>query len=450
MSSFIEEKKDLINFFELGCTSLKQRKIGTEQEVFVYKSLNLTRAPYLDNTQGNIMCLLERLKDFGWIELKENNHIVGVKKGKASITLEPGGQIELSGEPLKTIHETYNETISYHQIIRGIGKEIGLVFIPLGSESKFSRSNFCWMPKARYKIMRSYLSVKEKHGIDMMLSTTTAQVNLDYISEKDMVRKFQVALKLQPLITALFANSPFEFQGFTRHQSRRSFYWLHTDPDRCGFINKVFQKSFSFESYIDFALDVPMYFIYKKNKYLNAMGQSFRDFLKGELPACPGQLPTYEDWSNHLSTIFTEVRLKKFLEMRGADGGSQCHILALSALWVGLLYDDVSLSFCEDLTKDWMFEDILNLLLDCSRNGFNSSMKGQKIQHLLKLIIFQSQNGLKRRNYFNDYKEDESIYLNYLLEVLEIGTKSTVWKKSFQNKLNYNMDFLLRSISMTL
>ncbi|XP_022778365.1 glutamate--cysteine ligase B, chloroplastic-like [Stylophora pistillata] len=291
---------------------------------------------------------------------------------------------------------------------------------------------------------------KGTHGLDMMQGTATAQVNLDYVSEKDMIVKFRTALKLQPLTTALFANSPFDPRGITPYQSKRSFYWAHTDPDRCGLISEVFEDSFSFEQYIDFALDVPMYFVYRGDNYLDARGQSFRDFIKGKLPAFPDELPTFQDWSDHLTTIFTEVRLKTFLEMRGADGGNQDHVLALSALWTGILYDASALAFCEDLTKSWTFEDVHTLLLDCAKDGFDATIKGQSVRDLTRQIVSQAQAGLKRRKFLNEKGQDESIYLDYLFERLEKGTQATLWKKAFFDTFQQDINTLLRSAAKTL
>ncbi|MCP4924086.1 MAG: glutamate--cysteine ligase, partial [bacterium] len=446
----IQEKKDLVAYFEKGCTPLNQRKIGTEHELFVYKEDSLQRAPHTDDTSGNIFSLLQGMQSFGWAPVQEVGHLIALRKGKASVTLEPGGQVELSGSPLKTLHETHQETEEYQQDLKTVCKNLQLLLVPLGSESKWDRDQRPWMPKARYRLMREYMPKKGNHGVDMMQATTTAQVNLDYVSEKDMVIKFRPALKLQPLTTALFANSPFDPGKMTSYQSRRSFYWTHTDPDRCGLISQVFEDSFSFEAYTDFALDVPMYFVYRGDDYLDARGQSFRDFLTGNLAAYPGQLPTFKDWADHLTTIFTEVRLKTFLEMRGADGGDQRHILALSAFWTGLLYDETALNFCEDLTKNWTFEDVHTLLIECAKDGFNASIKGQSVRDLAQQLVCQAQKALQKRACLNEKGQDESIYLDYLIERLEKGTRSTLWKKAFQGPLNQDVDALLRAVSKTL
>ena len=291
---------------------------------------------------------------FGWDPVMEAGNVIALENdARCSITLEPGGQFELSGAPLETIHQTCDEVHEHLRQVREVCDELGLGMLGLGFDPKSRREDVGWMPKGRYRIMRDYMPKKGKLGLDMMLRTCTVQANLDYQSEADMVKKFRVGLALQPVSVALFANSPFTEGKPNGFQSYRSFIWTDTDPDRCGTLPFVFEDGFGFERYVDYMLDVPMYFVYRDGNYIDASGQSFRDFMAGKLPAYPGQLPTMADWVDHLTTAFPEVRLKSFLEMRGADGGPWRRLCALPALWVGLLYDQTALDAAHDLVADW-------------------------------------------------------------------------------------------------
>ena len=377
----------------------------------------------------------------GWLPVLENGYLITLKKEKASITLEPGGQIELSGTPLKNIHKIEYEIKKYHKDIKLILQKLNLITVPLGTS--FFNSKYQWLPKTRYKLMKEYIIQCENNGLNMMYNTISTQINLDYISEQDMAKKLRIAFKLQPIILAIFANSPFTSNGISKKQSQRNYYWAHTDPARCGLISEIFHKSFNFESYIDYALKIPMYFIKRGNNYLDTRGQSFKDFIQGRLPSYPGLLPTTQDWSEHLSTIFTEVRLKKYIEMRIADGGNKEHILALSALWTGIFYNENTLNFCDDLTKQWTFNDIKNLIKDSRNNSFQASIKGIKIIDISKIIISQAIKSLQIRSVKNLKEDNETIYLNMLKWKIKKGTNSNTWKKYFIFNTNQNPKKLL-------
>ncbi|MEM7686122.1 MAG: glutamate--cysteine ligase, partial [Pseudomonadota bacterium] len=338
----IESRDDLAEYLASGCKPKDDWRIGTEHEKFGYCKDTLKALPYAG--ERSIKAVLEGLRDrFGWAPLEEGGNIIGLTKNGANVSLEPGGQLELSGAPLETIHETCDEVNSHLAEVKSIADEIGVRFIGLGAAPHWSHEDMPMMPKGRYKLMTRYMGEVGTHGTQMMYRTCTVQVNLDFASEADMVQKLRVALALQPVATALFANSPF-FEGKPNgHVSWRSRIWRDLDADRTGMLPWVFEDGMGFERWVDYALDVPMYFVYRDGQYIDALGQSFRDFLDGKLPALPGEVPTLSDWADHLTTIFPEARIKKFIEMRGADGGPWRRLCALPALWVGLLYDQGAL-----------------------------------------------------------------------------------------------------------
>src|SRR3954468_9827748 len=338
----ITDKRQLVEYHAAGCKPPEAWRIGTEHEKFVFRRADLKRVPY-DGPDG-IKALLQGMTRFGWDPVLENGNIIALSNdSQCSITLEPGGQFELSGAPLETVHQTCDEVHEHLRQVREVCDELGLGMLGLGFDPKWRREDIPFMPKARYQIMRDYMPRRGSLGLDMMLRTCTVQTNLDFASEADMIRKYRVSLALQPVATALFANSPFTEGRPNGFQSFRSQIWTDTDPDRCGDLPFVFEDGFGFERYVDYALDVPMYFVYRDGRYIDAAGQSFRDFLKGRLPALPGEVPLITDWGDHLTTLFPEVRLKRYLEMRGADAGTEPRLAALPALWVGLLYDGAAL-----------------------------------------------------------------------------------------------------------
>lgn len=423
----IETFEDLAKYLEAGCKPPNSFRIGTEHEKFGYAKDTLKPLPY--SGACSIKAILEGLRDrFGWTPLFEGDHLIGLKKSGANISLEPGGQLELSGAPLESLHETCDEVNEHLREVRAIADEINGGFIGLGAAPDWRHDEMPIMPKGRYRLMTDYMGKVGSHGTQMMYRTCTVQVNLDFASEADMVKKFRVGLALQPIATALFANSPF-FEGKTNgHQSWRSRIWRDLDAARTGMLPFVFEEGMGFEAYVDYALDVPMYFVFRDGKYIDALGQSFRDFLNGRLPALPGEIPTLSDWADHLTTIFPEVRIKQFMEMRGADGGPWRRICALPAFWVGLLYDQGSLDAAWDLVKNWDAETREGLRIAASREGLEAKLTSSdgaviSMLEVARQAVEISEAGLARRAYSGaeGLIKDETHFLNALKESLAAG-----------------------------
>lgn len=415
----IENRRQLVEYFAAGNKPRADWRMGTEHEKFGFDKKTLKPLPY--EGDNGIRAMLEGMRRFGWEPVVEGNNTIALLRDKASVTLEPGGQFELSGAPLETVHETAAETSQHLAEVREVAGEIGAAFIGLGFAPQWKREDIHWMPKGRYKIMREYMPKKGKLGLDMMLRTCTVQTNLDFESEADMVKKFRVSLALQPLATALFANSPFVEGKDVGFKSYRSHIWTDTDPDRCGMLPFVFEGGFGFERYADYMLDVPMYFVYRDNKYIDASGQSFKDFLKGKLAARPGELPSINDWADHITTAFPEVRLKRFLEMRGADGGPFANLCALPALWVGLLYDQSALDAAWDLVKGWSIEDHAFLRAETPKTGLATPFRGRALAELAVEVLAIARSGLEARKRLDGRGNDESVYLHMLDRVVESG-----------------------------
>jgi glutamate--cysteine ligase len=405
----IENRRQLIEYFAAGNKPPSAWRMGTEHEKFGFDKATLKPLPY-DGERG-VRAMLEGMTRFGWEPVTEGNNIIALLRGKASVTLEPGGQFELSGAPLETLHETADENAQHLREVKEVANEIGAAYMGLGFAPEWTREDTHWMPKGRYKIMREYMPKKGKLGLDMMLRTCTVQTNLDFSSEADMVKKFRVSLALQPLATALFANSPFLEGKDSGFKSYRSNIWTDTDPDRCGMLPFVFEDGFGFERYADYMLDVPMYFVYRDGKYIDASGLSFKDYLAGKLPVRPGELPTINDWADHITTAFPEVRLKRFLEMRGADSGPLPALNALPALWVGLLYDQTALDAAWDVVKDWTVEDHDYLRSHTPRNGLATRFQGLPLSDLAREVIEIAHTGLRARRRLDANGNDETIYL---------------------------------------
>ena len=347
----IEGKAQLIAYLEQGCKPKDAWRIGTEHEKFVYNLADHRPLPYEGAT--GIRALLEGMTEFGWTPVRENGNTIALSKPDgASVTLEPGGQLELSGGLLSSIHETCAEVHQHLHETKQVTAAIGAGMVGLGFIPRWRQDEISWMPKGRYAVMGRYMPLVGKLGLDMMLRTCTVQVNLDFASEADMIRKMRVSIALQPLATALFANSPFTEGKPNGFLSYRSHVWTDTDPDRTGMLGFVFDEGFSFERWVDYLLDVPMYFVYREGRYHDVAGKSFRDFMAGRLEGFEGQIPHMGDWTDHMTTSFPEVRLKRFIEMRGADGGPWGRLCALPALWVGLLYDSQALNEAEALVRD--------------------------------------------------------------------------------------------------
>ena len=418
----ITDFSQLAEYLEAGCKPKDDWRIGTEHEKFGYCKDTLKPLPY--EGERSIKAMLEGLRDtFGWTEVREGGHIIGLEKDGANVSLEPGGQLELSGAPLETIHQTCDELNEHLREVQQIGDKIGAGFIGLGAAPEWSHEDMPMMPKGRYRLMTDYMGRVGTHGTQMMYRTCTVQVNLDFASEADMVQKFRVALALQPVATALFANSPF-FDGKPNgHKSWRSRIWRDLDGARTGMLPFVFEDGMGFERYVDYALDVPMYFVYRDGKYIDALGQSFRDFLKGKLPALPGEVPTLSDWADHLTTIFPEARIKKFMEMRGADGGPWRRICALPAFWTGLVYDQSALDAAWDLVKDWDTETREALRVAASVDGLDAVVGSIKMKELAEEALAISRAGLKARARpaSGGMIPDERHFLNTLEDSVESG-----------------------------
>ncbi|MEO7915462.1 MAG: glutamate--cysteine ligase, partial [Novosphingobium sp.] len=382
-------------------------RIGTEHEKLVY-ALNDHHAPSYDEP-GGIHDVLMEMQQFGWSPVEEGGKVIAMTGPDGAISLEPAGQLELSGAPLVNLHQTCCETGRHLAQVKQIGDKFGLGYLGLGMWPDKRRDELPVMPKGRYAIMLRHMPRVGSMGLDMMLRTCTIQTNLDYSSEADMAQKFRVSLALQPLATALFANSPFTEGKPNGMLSYRSHIWSDTDPARTGMLPFVFDQSFGYERYAEYMLDVPMYFVYRDGKYIDAAGQSFRDFMNGTLPALPGELPTASDWTDHMSTAFPEVRLKSFLEMRGADGGPWDQICALPAFWVGLLYDQTALDAAWDLVKDWDMAErealrsaVPKLALDAPLPG------GGTLRDIAAEVLAISRSGLNARAQLNEAGDNES------------------------------------------
>ena len=476
-------KAELVAYLETGSRPQAEWRIGTEHEKFGFTKADLRPLPY-EGPHG-IRAMLEGLQRFGWAPVREGGKVIALRQDGQSVTLEPGGQLELSGAAVETLHQTCDEVHDHLNQVRTVADEIDVAFMGAGFQPKWRREDMPVMPKGRYSIMREYMPKRGNLGLDMMFRTCTVQVNLDFASEADMVRKFRVGLALQPIATALFANSPFiegQPNGFL---SYRSHIWTDTDPDRTGILPFVFEDGMGFERYADYALDVPMYFVYRDGAYIDASGQSFRDFLAGKLAALPGERPRLRDWEDHLTTPFPEVRLKRFLEMRGADGGPWRRLCALPALWVGLLYDRPFLAgklaalpgerprlrdwedhlttpfpevrlkrFLEmrgadggpwrrlcalpalwvgllydqgaldaawDLVKGWTPEEHQALRAEVPRHAFKTVFRDRTVGDLAREVLAIARAGLKARSQTDRFGEDEAHFLDALFTIVESG-----------------------------
>lgn len=432
----IESKDQLVAHLASGAKPKEEWRIGTEHEKFVFCRTNLRPIPY--EGEAGIRAILEKLSaETGWEIIAENGLPIGLKGEGASVSLEPGGQFELSGAPLDNVHQTCDEVHRHLEAVKKVCDPLGVAFLGMGFAPTWTRDEAPKMPKARYDIMRRYMPKKGNLGLDMMHRTCTVQVNLDFSSEADMAAKFKTSLALQPIATALFANSGLVEGEPSGYASWRAHIWTDTDPDRTGLLSFVFEDGFGFERYVDYMLDTPMYFVRRGGKYIDAAGQSFRDFMKGELPALPGEMPNMDDWDDHLSTAFPEVRLKTFLEMRGADGGPWARICALPAFWVGLLYDDDALAAAWDVAKDWTTEMREQLRDDAARFGLKAGIGGRSVQDVALEVLAISREGLRRRDRLGNLKEDETTYLDPLVKIAKSGvTMGEYTAQRFIGELN--------------
>jgi len=427
--------RQLAEHFAAGCKPAAQFRIGTEHEKFGFRLDDLQPPPYepSDGQPGCIRDLLGGLRRYNAVPIMDGPNAIGLKQGAASISLEPAGQLELSGAPLETLHETRAEIVQHYEQVKAVAAELRLGFAPLGFHPVARRADMPWMPKGRYSIMRRYMPLVGSMGLDMMTRTCTVQVNLDYASERDMVRKLRVSLLLQPLATALFANSPFTEGRANGYQSWRAHVWTDTDNQRSGIPAVMFEDGFDFERYARWLVDeVPMYFVYRDGRYIDVAGSSFRDFMNGKLHNLAGTAATLGDFVDHATTVFTDVRLKRFLEMRGADAGSLDMMVAQSAFWVGLLYDDAALAAAESLLSGLRWEDAIAMRAAVPREGLAARWRGGDLRSLARDAVAIAQDGLRARNRRNDQGEDESKYLAQL-EVIANGgpTQADMWLERF-------------------
>ncbi len=421
----IDSPSQLASYFAAGCKPSERFRIGTEHEKFGFRHADLMPPPY---EPGGIRAMLDGIAAGGWSPILDQGQPIGLTQGQASVSLEPAGQFELSGGLCQTLHETKAELDAHLAEVRAVAEPLGLGFAPLGFHPLARFEDMPWMPKGRYAIMRRYMPKVGTRGLDMMTRTCTVQVNLDFASESDMVRKLRVSLALQSFATALFANSPFYEGRPNGILSNRAQVWTDTDSARSGIPAVVFEDGFGFERFTDFALDVPMYFVYRDGQYIDVAGASFRDFQAGRLPGLEGQRPTMGDFADHLTTIFTDVRLKRFLEMRGADAGSPAMMVAFSAFWVGLLYDDAALAAAEELVRGVTAAELMGVRAKVPAAGLDATWRRGRLRDLVSPLLAIADSGLAARARLNAEGSDERIYLEPLREIAAGGpTQAEHW-----------------------
>lgn len=424
----ITSKEQLIATLAEGAKEKTEWRFGTEHEKFLYDLKTLKPLPY----RGKIEAILTEMSSlFGWSPIYEEGQIIALTKDGANISLEPGGQFELSGAPFQSLEETEAELRTHFSELSKILPLYNAGIATAGFAPSWSRDDFDWMPKKRYNLMRDWMPQKGNLGIDMMLRTSTVQVNLDFSDEADMIKKFRVSLGLQPLATALFANSPYKDGRLNGYQSYRSHIWTDTDPDRCGDLPFVFDADFGFERYVDYLLNVPMYFIYRDGAYVDALGHSFKDFMEGKHPKLTAHHPTLADWENHLTTVFPEVRLKGYLEMRGADTGGFDHLMALPAFWVGLLYDETILEIAWAYVKDMDEEERARLRKEVPQYGLQTKWRDGTLRDLAEVLLPHAKAGLYRWH----SNQDQSLEKDYLayLDPIVLSGKSSAQQKAEQS-----------------
>jgi glutamate--cysteine ligase len=438
----IESRNELVAWLEAGCKPESAHRLGTEHEKIPFRLADRRPVPY--EGPNGIRALLEGMaKRTGWLPILEDDHPIGLydANGGGAISLEPGGQFELSGAPLATLHETAAELNAHLTAAKAVAAELGVGFLTLGMSPVWSRAETPVMPKKRYRIMTAYMPKVGKLGLDMMYRTCTTQVNLDFASEADMVQKLRIGLALQPVVVTLFANSPFNDGRPNGYQTFRAEIWRDTDQHRTGLLPFAFERGMGFERYVDYALDVPMYFVKRGDTYHDVTGASFRDLLAGKLAALPGERATVSDWANHLSTLFPEVRLKRYMEMRGADLGPREKILALPAIWVGLLYDAAARDAAWSLVKDWTAEDREALRAEAPRRGLDAVVRGRRVGDIAREVVTIAAAGLGRRARAGGGAADETAYLDPLRAIAETGRTAADellarWRGAWKEKLD--------------
>ncbi len=444
----VTHKRQLVAWLESGAKPKPRWRVGTEWEVFLFDRETLAPLPY-DGERG-IAGILHELQAFRWKPLEEKGKLIALQRGEASISLEPAGQFELSGAPMANLHQTAEE-LGYHiDQLGSVGRVLGFGALGIGFQPKWKRGEMPWMPKDRYAIMREYMPQVGTLGLDMMTRTATVQANLDFSDEADMVRKMRVAVALQPVVGALFANSPFRDGNLSGEQSFRNRVWQHTDAQRTAYPEFVFEESFGFERYVDWALSVPMYFIKRKDAYINALGHQFGELMDGKLDTAPGEVATLADWDLHLTTLFPCVRLKRYIEMRGADMGAYDMALALPALWVGLLYDETALDEATQLIGGWTAEDRQHLYKEAPRLGFQTEIAGHSLLNIARKMVAIAERGLERRNIAGAFFASETSYLTPLHIILSFGlTQAEELKRLYLDDWNTEIDNIFDVCALT-
>jgi glutamate--cysteine ligase len=442
----ITDRRQLVDYLASGGRPESQWLIGTEHEKFGFSLDDLRPLPY--EGERGIRAMLQGLTRFGWTPIEEDGKLIALSREHATVTLEPAGQLELSGAAVQTLHQTCCEADRHLTEMRTVAGELGVGFLGMGFQPKWARADMPWMPKGRYGIMRRYMPTRGSLGLDMMTRTCTVQVNLDFADEADMVRKFRTSLALQPVATALFADSPFTEGRPNGFLSFRSQVWSDTDPDRTGMLDFVFEDGFGFERYVEYMLDVPMYFAYRDGRYLDLAGRSFRRFLDGRLDELPGEVPTLRDWSDHLTTAFPEVRLKRFLEMRGADGGPWNRLCALPAFWTGLLYDRTALDAAWDLVKDFSMAERHALRDGVPRHALKLPFRGGTVRELARRALEIAAHGLQRRARMDANGVDERVHLEPLIEIVDANQTPAERKlELFHGPWNGSVDPVFREFA---
>ncbi len=453
-STPIESRNEILEWLESGAKPASEFRLGTEHEKILFYRSDLSPVPYQTGAsgRGGVRALLEGMAaETGWDAIEDAGALIGLfdPEGGGAISLEPGGQFELSGAPLDSIHQTAQELDAHLELSRKVAARHDIGFLGLGMSPKWSLAETPHMPKSRYRIMTDYMPKVGTRGLDMMYRTGTVQANLDFSSEADMVRKLRVAIALQPLATALFANSPFTDGKPNGRLSERSEIWRDTDNQRAGMLPFVFEDGMGFERFIDYALDIPMYFVKRGDTYHDVTGANFRDLLAGRLAAMPGETATLSDWANHLSTIFPEVRLKKYLEMRGADVGSRDHILALPALFVGLLYDDGALDAAWDTVKGWSAEQRQSLRDQIPQLGLSATIAGRSLREIGRTVLAIAREGLRKRRRLDARGRDETLYLGVLDERIATGrTAAEHWLDLYYREWHESVDPVFRAAAL--
>jgi glutamate--cysteine ligase len=450
-SAIIETRDDLVRWIAAGEKPKADWRIGTEHEKFVFRTVSLEPVPYGGN-DGIRALMQELIRRYGWVAINEGDNVIALKRPDGekggTISLEPGGQFELSGQPLETLHETAAETDEHLREVLDVGEDLAIGFLGVGFSPKWRLDQIPQMPKKRYQVMTRYMPTVGSRGLDMMYRTATIQVNLDFASEADMVKKLRVSLALQPIATALFASSPFTEGKPNGFQSMRSAVWLDTDKRRTGMLPFAFEDGMGYERYVDYALDVPMYFVYRDGNYIDVAGSSFRDFMAGRLKGLEGELPTIDDWADHLTTLFPEVRLKRFLEMRGADGGRWGTITALPAFWTGILYDSDALDQAWELVRDWTDEERETLRAGVTETALATPFRSTTVRTLARRVLRISRAGLKNRRRINTKNQDETIYLAQLEKIAGNGqTISDELLRRYAGEWQGNIDHIFEQFA---